>query len=188
MRPIRAAAHAASTPAWPAPTTITSKSGEDFDFVLPTTFLCRTSRRSRGPPHPAARRPVTSSSCARAVWTSARTNSSGTPELARLARSRQCAPRLGEQRGVSCVGDRRARRDPLVPLASPGRSPRGACRFPRQWLPTPSTTGSPTVARTPRVRQIALVRDEHARRRCGLVEQAVVVSRQRHRPRRGRRA
>ena len=156
-----------------------------IDFVLTIYFpmqnlskiACSDVVRRRGGP-------VTSSSRARASWTSASTNSSGTPDPAAVARARRvhCRARV-EQLRVADVGDRRRvairsrcrRASPTIAVAQLVHALARSAR-------TPPRQRSPRSPATPRARQIALVGATITRAAAArVVEQRVDRRRQRRR-------
>ena len=155
-RPSRAAAHAASTPAWPAPMTITSNASDVKLSATDNYFPMQNRRRSRAARRRACRAPVISSSRA------ARLVQVGEHELLRRARARP-PPRarrarraaLRQQIDVAQVRHRGRIAQPLVPrerrvsVERSASKPGARLRRHRQTSRRAGTRRRPTPARDP---------------------------------------
>src|SRR5262245_55444245 len=108
LRPMRAAAHAASTPAWPAPMTITSKSRLLMLITLPYKLLSNTESREDLMQHiigcPRARHRFEH---APRVVQIGEHEFLGSAAVRRRSSTHQRIARMGQQVDVTDIGDRR---------------------------------------------------------------------------------
>ena len=161
-QPRRAAANAASTPACPAPTTMTSNFIDTSRRVI---SRCRTARRYDAARRRSCARPPLRRGCTRAACRSASTNSSGVAPRCRLARRDQDARAPLEQRDVAHVRDRGGSRSGSPPVSARAIAARSVS------IPSPSRRHRDRRRRqrpTPRCVDRSCSRPRVARRRVSL--------------------